>query len=180
MELRPCRFPSIKNLSLHLWDRVKGYISKAGTLIFGASVVLWFLLGFNMSGPSEINQSFGASIGKFFAPMLSTAGFGNWEAALSLFTGVIAKEIVISNMAIIYGIGESAGDFASALSGTFSTLSAYAFMVFVLLYTPCVAVMGVVKRETNSYKWTAFSVLYQLFVAWLVATLVYQVGSFFI
>ena len=83
-------------------------------------------------------------------------------------------------MAIIYGIGESAGDFASALSGTFSTLSAYSFMVFVLLYTPCVAVMGVVKRETNSYKWTAFSVLYQLFVAWLVATIVYQVGSFFI
>ena len=180
MELPPYRFPSIKNLSLHVWDRVKGYIAKAGTLIFGASVVLWFLLGFNMSGPSEINQSFGASIGKFFAPMLSTAGFGNWQAALSLFTGVIAKEIVISNMAIIYGIGESAGDFASALSGTFSTLSAYAFMVFVLLYTPCVAVIGVVKRETNSYKWTAFSVLYQLFVAWLVATIVYQVGSFFI
>ncbi len=180
MELPPYRFPSIKNLSLHVWDRVKGYIAKAGTLIFGASVVLWFLLGFNMAGPSEINQSFGASIGKFFAPILSTAGFGNWEAALSLFTGVIAKEIVISNMAIIYGIGESAGDFATALSETFSTLSAYAFMVFVLLYTPCVAVIGVVKRETNSYKWTAFSVLYQLFVAWLVATIVYQVGSFFI
>ncbi len=179
MELPPYRFPSIKNLTLHVWDRVKGYLTKAGTLIFGASIVLWFLLGFNFSGPSPINESFGAGIGKLVAPILSTAGFGNWQASLSLLTGVIAKEIVISNMAIIYGIGESAGDFAAGLSGTFSSVSAYAFMVFVLLYTPCVAVLGVVRRETNSYKWTIFSVVYQLFVAWFVATLVYQIGSLF-
>ena len=179
MELPPYRFPSIKNLALHVWDRVKGYLTKAGTLIFGASIVLWFLLGFNFSGPSAISESFGAAIGKFIAPVLSTAGFGNWQASLSLLTGVIAKEIVISNMAIIYGIGESAGDFAAGLAGTFSSVSAYSFMVFVLLYTPCVAVLGVVRRETNSYKWTAFSVLYQLFVAWFVATLVFQVGSLF-
>ena len=179
MELPPYRFPSIKNLALHVWDRVKGYLTKAGTLIFGASIVLWFLLGFNFSGPSAISESFGAAIGKFIAPVLSTAGFGNWQASLSLLTGVIAKEIVISNMAIIYGIGESAGVFAAGLAGTFSSVSAYSFMVFVLLYTPCVAVLGVVRRETNSYKWTAFSVLYQLFVAWFVATLVFQVGSLF-
>ena len=179
MELPPYRFPSLKNLSLHIWDRVKGFLIRAGTLIFGASVVLWFVLGFNMSGPAEINESFGAGIGKIIAPLFTPLGFGNWEAALSLLTGVVAKEVVISNMAIIYGIGEAAGDFATALSGTFSLVSAYAFMVFVLLYTPCIAVIGVVKRETNSYKWTIFSGAYQLFVAWLVAMIVYQIGSLF-
>ena len=179
MELPPYRFPSLKNLSLHIWDRVKGFLIRAGTLIFGASVVLWFVLGFNMSGPAEINESFGAGIGKIIAPIFTPLGFGNWEAALSLLTGVVAKEVVISNMAIIYGIGEAAGDFATALSGTFSLVSAYAFMVFVLLYTPCIAVIGVVKRETNSYKWTIFSGAYQLFVAWLVAMIVYQIGSLF-
>lgn len=180
MELPPYRFPSLKNLALHIWDRVKGFLVRAGTLIFGASVVLWFVLGFNMSGPAEINESFGAGLGKIIAPLLTPLGFGNWEAALSLLTGVVAKEVVISNMAIIYGIGEAAGDFATALSGTFSLLSAYAFMVFVLLYTPCIAVIGVVKRETNSYKWTIFSGAYQLFVAWFVAMLVFQIGSLFV
>lgn len=179
MELPPYRFPSLKNLALHIWDRVKGFLIRAGTLIFGASVVLWFVLGFNMSGPAEINESFGAGIGKIIAPIFTPLGFGNWEAALSLLTGVVAKEVVISNMAIIYGIGEAAGDFATALSGTFSLVSAYAFMVFVLLYTPCIAVIGVVKRETNSYKWTIFSGAYQLFVAWFVAMIVYQIGSLF-
>ena len=179
MELPPYRFPSLKNLALHIWDRVKGFLIRAGTLIFGASVVLWFVLGFNMSGPAEINESFGAGIGKIIAPLFTPLGFGNWEAALSLLTGVVAKEVVISNMAIIYGIGEAAGDFATALSGTFSLVSAYAFMVFVLLYTPCIAVIGVVKRETNSYKWTIFSGAYQLFVAWFVAMIVYQIGSLF-
>jgi len=179
MELPPYRFPSLKNLALHIWDRVKGFLIRAGTLIFGASVVLWFVLGFNMSGPAEINESFGAGIGKIIAPLFTPLGFGNWEAALSLLTGVVAKEVVISNMAIIYGIGEAAGDFATALSGTFSLVSAYAFMVFVLLYTPCIAVIGVVKRETNSYKWTVFSGAYQLFVAWFVAMIVYQIGSLF-
>lgn len=179
MELPPYRFPSLKNLALHIWDRVKGFLIRAGTLIFGASVVLWFVLGFNMSGPAEINESFGAGIGKIIAPIFTPLGFGNWEASLSLLTGVVAKEVVISNMAIIYGIGEAAGDFATALSGTFSLVSAYAFMVFVLLYTPCIAVIGVVKRETNSYKWTIFSGAYQLFVAWFVAMIVYQIGSLF-
>ncbi len=179
MELPPYRFPSIKNLALHIWDRVKGFLVRAGTLIFGASVVLWFILGFNFSGPSPINESIGAGIGKTIAPLLSPLGFGTWEAALSLLTGVIAKEVVISNMAIIYGIGESAGDFGASLAGTFNMLSAYSFMVFILLYTPCIAVIGVVKRETGSYKWTIFSAIYQLFVAWFVAMLIYQIGSLF-
>lgn len=177
MELPQYRLPSAKNLFLHIWDRVKGFIVRAGTLIFGASIVLWFILNYNMSGPSDINYSIGASIGKFVAPMFTPLGFGNYQASLSLLTGVLAKEVVIANMAIIYGIGETAGEFANALSSAFNQLSAYSFMIFVLLYTPCVSVIGVIKRETNSMKWTIFSVVYQFGIAWFSAMAFYQIAS---
>lgn len=179
MELPPYRIPTLKGTMLNVWDRVKGFLVKAGTLLFGASVVLWFMLGFNFSGPSELTNSIGASIGRVFAPIFTPLGFGNWQASLSLITGIVAKEVVVSNMSIIYGLGEAANadTFSSALGGTFTQLSAYAFMVFVLLYTPCVAAIAVIKRETNSWKWTAFSMLYQFGVAWIVSMLVFQIGS---
>lgn len=177
MELPQYRLPSAKNLFLHIWDRVKGFIVRAGTLIFGASIVLWFILNYNMSGPSDINNSIGAAIGKFIAPVFTPLGFGNFQASLSLLTGVLAKEVVIANMAIIYGIGETAGEFATTLSSTFNPISAYAFMIFVLLYTPCVSVIGVIKRETNSMKWTIFSIAYQFGIAWFVAMAFYQIAS---
>lgn len=177
MELPQYRLPSPKNLFLHIWDRVKGFLIRAGTLIFGASIVLWFLLNFNFQGPADINQSFGAYLGTMIAPIFAPLGFGNFQASLSLLTGVLAKEAVIANMAVIYGIGTSAGEFAATLSASFNQVSAYAFMVFVLLYTPCVSVIGVVKRETNSMKWTIFSAVYQFAVAWFVAMVFYQVGT---
>ena len=186
MELPPYRIPTFKGTIIQIWERVKGYLIKAGTVIFVASIILWFILGHNFSGPVDITQSIGASIGKVLAPIFQPLGFGNWQASLSLLTGLVAKEVVISNMAIIYGLGDvvaeaalegDAAGFAQTLSATFSQLTSYAFMVFVLLYTPCVAVIGVVKRETNSWKWTAFSVIYQFVVAWAVAMLIFQVGS---
>ena len=179
MELPPYRVPSIKGLAIHVWDRIKGFLIKAGTLIFGACMVLWFILGFNFSGPAELTDSIGAGIGTVFAPIFAPLGFGNWQAALSLITGILAKEVVVSNMSIIYGLGEEAAAqaFAQALAGTFNQLSAYAFMVFVLLYTPCVATIAVIKRETNSWKWTGFSVGYQFAVAWIVSMIVYQIGN---
>lgn len=178
MELPPYRMPKLKFLGIHVWERVQGYLIKAGTVIFGASVVLWFLLNFNMTGPSEITESFGALFGKFTAPIFAPLGFGNWQASLSLFSGIIAKEIVVANMAIIYGIGAdpSAGAFYQALSGSFTQLTAYVLLVFVLLYTPCVGVIGVILRETNSWKWTAFSVFFQFGVAWIVSFVFYRVG----
>nr|WP_207727026.1 ferrous iron transport protein B [Anaerosolibacter carboniphilus] len=178
MELPPYRIPTIKGLGIHVWDRVKGFLVKAGTLIFGVSIVLWFILGFNFAGPAELTESIGATIGKAFAPIFAPLGFGNWQASLSLITGILAKEVVVSNMAIIYGLAEdpSAGEFAQALGASFTQLTAYAFMVFVLLYTPCVTAIAVIKRETNSWKWTGFSVGYQFAVAWFMAMLVFQVG----
>lgn len=179
MELPPYRLPVFKSVMIRVWDRVKGFLLKAGTLIFIASMVLWFMLGFNFSGPAQLSDSIGAGIGKAMAPIFEPLGFGNWQASLSLITGIIAKEVVVSNMSIIYGLAEeaSAGAFAQTLGETFSQLSAYAFMVFVLLYTPCVATIAVVKRETNSWKWTVFSVVYQFAVAWIVAFFVYAGGS---
>ena len=179
MELPTYRLPELKTLGIHVWERVRGYIIKAGTIIFAASVILWVVLNFNFTGMTDLTNSFGAYIGRGISFIFIPLGFGTWEASLSLLTGIIAKEIVVSNMMIVYGLGESAtsGMLSSALSGVFTQATAYAFMVFVLLYTPCVAVIGVVRRETNSLKWTIFSVCYQFAIAWIVAMLVYQVGS---
>ncbi|WP_430884906.1 ferrous iron transport protein B [Fusibacter sp. JL216-2] len=178
MELPTYRLPIPKALFIHVWERVRGYIVKAGTVIFAASVILWVITSYNFNGPAIITESFGASIGKVIAPVFKPLGFGRWQAALSLLTGIAAKEIVVSNMAIVYGFAdpEATRAFAQVLQSEFTALSAYAFMVFVLLYTPCVAVIGVIKRETNSWKWTGFSVAYQIAVAWVFAFLVYQVG----
>ncbi len=179
MELPTYRLPVPKALFIHVWERVRGYIVKAGTVIFAASVLLWVITNYNMSGPAPITESFGAGIGKVIAPVFSPMGYGTWQAALSLLTGIAAKEIVVSNMAIVYGFAdpEATVEFANILRSQFTALSAYAFMVFVLLYTPCVAVIGVIKRETNSWKWTGFSVMYQIVVAWIFSFLVFQIGS---
>ncbi len=179
MELPVYRLPNFKSLLVHVWERVKGYLVKAGTIIFAASVILWFTLNFNTTGMVTINESFGASIGKLMAPIMAPLGFGSWEISLSLLTGMLAKEMIISNMAIVLGVTDGSTTFLTALSGTFEPLTAYVFMVFVLLYTPCVAVIGVIKRETNSWKWTGFSVVYQFVVAWSVAFLFYRVGLLF-
>lgn len=179
MELPTYRLPEIKTLGIHVWERVRGYIIKAGTIIFAASVILWVVLNFNFTGMTDLTNSFGADIGKGISFIFKPLGFGTWQASLSLLTGVIAKEIVVSNMMIVYGLSESAtsGMLSSALAGVFTQATAYAFMVFVLLYTPCVAVIGVIKRETNSLKWTLFSVFYQFGIAWFVAMLAYQIGA---
>ncbi|BEP28029.1 ferrous iron transport protein B [Helicovermis profundi] len=181
MELPPYRIPTLKALYIHVWEKVKDYITKAGTVIFGAAVVLWILLNFNFTGLVPVGESFGASIGKLIAPLFIPLGFGNWQSALSLLSGVAAKEVVVANMSILFGGADASMDVLKInLSGYFTQLSAYSFMVFVLLYTPCIAVIAVIKRETNSWKWTGFSVVYQIIVAWFSAMLVYQIGSLFI
>ena len=160
---------------------------RAGTIIFAASILIWFITGFNFSGHVELTESFGASIGRAIAPIFKPLGFGNWQAGVSLLTGLIAKEAVISTMAIIYGLGEAVGEaaiegdvvgFASTLKNVgFTAASSYAFMAFSLLYTPCIAVIGVIKRETNSWKWTLFSFVYQLLAAWGVTFIIYQIAK---
>ncbi|WP_195964224.1 ferrous iron transport protein B [Clostridium cuniculi] len=174
IELPEYKLPSLKNLLNQLYEKTKGFLVKAGTLIFAMSIILWFLSNFNFSGMTDVNNSILSYVGGFIAPIFKPLGFGNWQSSVSLLTGLIAKETVVSSMSVIF-----AGDLQTMLPLHFTTLSALSFLVFVLLYTPCITVVGTMKKEFGS-KLTLFSVTYQLVLAWLVAFLVFNIGSLFI
>ena len=174
IELPEYKLPSLKNLLNQLYEKTKGFLVKAGTLIFAMSIILWFLSNFNFSGMTDVNNSILSYVGGFIAPIFKPLGFGNWQSSVSLLTGLIAKETVVSSMSVIF-----AGDLQTMLPLHFTTLSALSFLVFVLLYTPCITVVGTMKKEFGS-KLTLFSVAYQLVLAWLVAFLVFNIGSLFI
>ena len=180
MELPTYHLPSLKHVLTQVWEKIRGFLIKAGTTIFVASVFLWFILNFNFSGPADMADSLGAQIGLWIAPFFAPLGFGNWQAALSLIAGIIGKEIVVSNMAIVYGVASSssASAFHNALANSFTPLSAYCFLVFTLLYIPCVGTLGAIKRETNSIKWVLFAVIYQVLIAWGVSFIIHCIGSF--
>ena len=175
-ELPPYRLPQAKTLCLSTWEKGKGFVRKAGTFIFGGSVVIWLL---NYAGPSgfgvDMGDSYLAMIGGFIAPLFAPLGFGTWQAAASLLTGFLAKEVVVSTMAIIYAVKEDV--LGNVMGAHYTALSAYAFMFFILLYGPCLATVAVIKRETGSAKWTIFSVVYPLVVAYVLTLIIYQVGS---
>ena len=184
LELPPYRLPTLKNCLMHVWEKVRGFLVKAGTLILAMSVVLWFLQSFGWSGGvvmvEDAGTSFLGAIGGFIAPILAPLGFGTWQAAVALLTGLVAKEAVVSSMSLFYGfsVGASGAVVATALSGTFATpVAAYAFLVFVLLYVPCVAAVSTIRKEMNSARWTLRSVAWQLGAAYLGSFLVYQIGS---
>lgn len=174
IELPEYKMPELKNLIHHTWEKGKGFLKKAGTIIFSMSVIVWFLSSFNLSGLTDINTSFLASIGRFISPMLKPLGFGTWQNSVSLLTGLMAKEVVVGTMGVIYG-----GDLQNILPMHFTSLSAYSFLVFVLLYTPCVSVVATMKKEYGN-KMAVFSVAYQLLLAWLMSFLVYNLGGFII
>lgn len=187
IELPEYKSPNLRTITIYVWEKVKEYLTKAGTTIFAASVVIWFILNFGPQGMvSDMSESFGAMIGKVIAPLLGPAGLGMWQVVVALISGIAAKEVVVSSFGILFGIGninspEGMAGLSSILAGLgFGPLNAYAFMVFCLLYVPCVATIGVIQREGRSFKWTAFVVLFQLAVAMLLATLVYQIGGLFI
>lgn len=178
VELPPYRIPQVRALARNTWEKGKGFIAKAGTLIFGGSVAIWFL---SYAGPSglnvEMDQSFLAHVGRVIAPVLAPLGFGTWEAGSSLLVGFLAKEVVVSTMNIIHNVPEQA--LSGVLAGQFTPWQAYAFLVFVLLYVPCLATVGVIRKETMSAKWTLLSVGTSLSVAYLFTLLIYQVGRLF-
>lgn len=141
---------------------------------------MWFLQSFDFHFQmTEDNAgSMLGQIGSFLAPLLLPLGFGAWQAAVSLLTGFVAKEALVSSMALFYGFSalDGSGAIAAALSATFTPLSAFSFLVFVLLYVPCMAAVATMRRELNSRKWALFSVGWQMFVAYAVSFLVYQGG----
>ncbi|SHH72329.1 ferrous iron transport protein B [Sporobacter termitidis DSM 10068] len=182
MELPPYRLPTLGNALVHVWDRVKSFLVRAGTLIFLMSVVLWFLRNFNGRLQLVADSADGilAGIGAFIAPVFRPMGFGVWQASVALLTGLIAKEAVVASLSMLYGFSLTAGGLAvaSAMTG-FTPLAAYAYLVFILLYIPCVAAVSTICREMNSLKWTALSAAWQLFVAYVTSMAVYQIGRLF-
>lgn len=165
LELPQYKLPSFKSLVLNAWDKSKGFIIRAGTLIFAVSIIVWFLTYFNMNGfTEEINTSFLASLGGFISPIFKPLGFGGWEAGVSIITGLAAKEVIIGTMEIVYG------DLAVVLPTMFTAITALSFLVFVSLYTPCFAVISVMKKEYGS-KMMFLSVVYQFVLAWVVSYL---------
>lgn len=174
IELPEYKLPEPKSLLLHTWEKGKGFLKKAGTIIFSISVIVWFLSNFSTTGMVDINSSFLATIGKFIEPLFVPLGFASWQNSVSLLTGLMAKEVVVGTMGVIYG-----GDLTHILANYFTPLSAYSFLAFVLLYTPCVSVIATMRKEYGN-KMAIFSLTYQLILAWIVSFLIFNVGSLII
>ena len=189
LELPPYRIPDMKTVLLETWDKGKGYLVKAGTIIFAMSVLIWFLSNYNLGGMvDDMSESFLATLGGWMSTLFVFHGFGDWEAGSAVLTGIMAKEAVISTMGILYGLPDLSPDTetveavgivaGSGFQAAFTAMSALAFMVFSQLYTPCMTALGTIKKEAGGWKWFFFSAVGNFVVAWIISLIVYQVGIF--
>ncbi len=189
MELPAYHMPTFGNILRTTWERGWSFIKKAGTIILLSSMVLWFLQNFGFENGSfgmieDLNHSVLASFGNIFAPFFTPLGFGNWQSTVAAFTGLVAKENIVATFGVLLGNPELNIDtgeeiWAILRSEIFTPVSAYAFLVFNLLCAPCFAAMGAIRREMNSFKWTAFAIGYQCTFAYAVALIINQFGLFF-
>ena len=168
MELPPYRFPTAKAIFRHTWEKGKQYLKKMGGIILVASIIVWALGYFGTMGVApSLEESFIGMLGKAIEPLFLPQGF-DWRLDVSLLAGVGAKEIVASTMGVLY-----------AEQYNFTPLVAYSFLLFVLIYFPCIATIVAIKHESGSWKWALFAALYTTVLAWIVSAVVYQVGNFF-
>ena len=181
MELPQYHIPSMKGVLIHMWDRGKAFIIKAGTIIFVACAVIWFTSSFNWTLQMvDAQDSILASIGKVIAPIFAPLGFGNWQSAVSTVSGLVAKENVVGTFGVLFGIAEAAEDTPALLTqiGTmFTSASGLAFIAFNMLNAPCFAAIGAIRREMGSWKWMWITVGFQTLTAYIVALVINQVGS---
>ena len=189
IELPEYKRPNARTIRIYVWNKLKDYLSKAGTTIFVASIIIWFVLNFGVNGMVENPaDSFGAVIGRVLVPVLAPAGLGMWQIGVALLSGVSAKEVVVSSFAVLFGVSNanSAAGMATiveniqSINPGFGPLNAYCLMLFCLLYVPCVATVATVKKESGSRKFTIGMITFQLILAWVVSTLVFQIGSLFV
>ncbi|ULT58044.1 ferrous iron transport protein B [Neobacillus drentensis] len=177
IELPPYRLPQFQSLWRSTWDKGKGFVRKAGTFIFAGSVFIWLL---SYAGPQglkvDMDHSYLAAIGNIIAPIFDPIGFGTWQASASLITGFLAKEAIISTMNIIYFVPNDAS-LQGLLAHYYTPLAAYSFMVFILLYIPCLATTATIYKETGSRKWTAFAMIYAFVIAYVLSLVIYQGGK---
>ena len=187
IELPEYKAPSARTVFIYVWEKVKDYLTKAGTTIFIATLIIWVLLNFGPSGYSpDMSGSFGSYVGKWLVPIFAPIGLGFWQIIVALIAGISAKEVVVTSCAVLFGVintSSAAGmqSFADTL-GTigFGPLNAFCLMVFCLLYIPCAATLATIRKESNSWKWMFFTAAFQLAVAWIVTLAVYQIGRLFI
>ena len=181
MELPTYRLPMPASILKNTWEKCKGFIVKAGTVIFSMSVLIWLLQTYTPSFSLATNstESIFGIIGASIAPLLIPLGFGTWQAGVSILSGLVAKEAVVSSMLVLYSASNQT-ELMSILSGVFTPLSAYAFMLFCLLYVPCISAFVTIKREMESWKWAFASAGMQIVIAYVVSFSVYQIGSIFI
>ena len=184
MELPQYHLPSAKTVLRHMWDRVKSFIIKAGTVIFAASVILWFLSRFSFNFEMvDVEQSILAKIGGLIAPIFAPLGFNKWQAAVATINGLIAKEQLVSTFGILFGlgeVGETDTNLTTQIATMFTTVSAYSFVAFNMLCAPCFAAIGAIKREMGNWKWTLIAIGYQTFLAYLVSFVIYNIGNFIV
>ena len=187
IELPEYKAPNARTIFIYVWEKVRDYLTKAGTTIFIASVILWVTLNFGTNGMvTDMSQSFGAMLGRKLVPLMSCAGLGQWQIVVALISGIAAKEVVVSSMSVLYGIGNVASNEGmAALSAIlaksgFGAVNAYSMMIFCLLYIPCIATVATIRRETGSAKWTLGAVGMQLFIAWFAATAFFRIAGLFI
>ncbi len=183
IELPEYKMPSGRTVWIYVWEKVKDYLTKAGTTIFIASIIMWFLLNFGTSGySSDMSNSFGALLGRGLEPFFAPIGLGYWQIAVALIAGISAKEVVVSSCAVLFAVPNINSEIGmTALAGIlsnmgFGMLNAYCLMIFCLLYVPCAATIATIKKESESWKWTGLSVLFQIIVAWCVTFVIYQIG----
>ena len=189
MELPAYHVPAVGNVLRATWERGWSFIKRAGTIILASSIILWFLQGFGFVDGQfgmveDNNSSILASIGSAICVIFAPLGFGDWQSTVAVFTGLIAKENVVSTFGVLFGVGsEVAEDDPSlwtAVAAHYTPLAAYSFMIFNLLCAPCFAAMGAIKREMNNWKWTLGAIGYMCGLAYVVSFIVYQIGSLFV
>ena len=197
MELPPYRWPTPKAIGRHTWEKGKEYLKKMGGIILVASIIVWALEYFphndSLTPQQQQEQSYLGRVGKVIEPVFTPQGF-NWKLDVSLVAGIGAKEIVASTIGVLYASEDTFGDEESfsddaerytrlrqlMLNGGITPLVAYAYLIFILLYFPCIATIAAIRNETGSWRWAAFAACYTTLVAWLASTLVYQIGGIFV
>ena len=178
LELPPYRLPTFKGTVLNMWDKAKDFITKAGTVIFVMSVVIWLLQNFTPTFAVAVSSadSILGVIGRVIAPIFAPLGFGTWEAAVSLLTGLVAKEAVVSTMSVLYGTGGNLSMLSGVLTGVLTPAAACSMLVFILLYMPCISAFATIKREMGGWRWAIGAAVFQTVLAWLAAFVVYHIA----
>ena len=176
MELPTYKVPSLKGVLLHTWEKSKGFIRKAGTIILAASIIIWVLSSVPFGVEYGSQESAIGQIGTAIAPIFAPLGFGEWQPAVALIFGIVAKEVVVGTFSSLFGVAEEGAGIESAVHELFTPLSAFSFMVFVLLYIPCFAALGTIKSETNGWRWPLTMAAVTLVTAYVVSLIVYWGG----